>query len=207
MTSGRGPWSPNSWQDYPVSQDVSYADAAALAEAKSTLQGLPPLVTSFEVERLKTLLAAAQRGERFVLQGGDCAETLADCNSDSITKKLKIMLQMSMVLVHGRKCPVVRIGRFAGQYAKPRSRPTETRDGVTHTNYFGDLINRPEFSDEARRADPWLLVDGYKHAALTLNFVRSLTDGGFADLHHPEYWDLSFMESRNSSAGPKKAVP
>ena len=195
MTSEPRAWSLNSWQGFPVAQDVPYGDATALEEALATLRALPPLVTSFEVERLKTLLADAQRGERFVLQGGDCAETLADCHSDSIAKKLKILLQMSMVLVHHRKHPVVRIGRFAGQYAKPRSKPTETRDGVTHPNYFGDLVNRPDFNAEARRADPSLLVDGYKHAALTLNFVRSLTDGGFADLHHPEYWDLSFMES------------
>src|SRR5262249_18866657 len=108
--------------------------------------------------------------------------------------KLKILLQMSLVLIHGGKKPVVRVGRFAGQYAKPRSSPTETRGNVTLPSYFGDLVNRPEFTPEARRADPNLMVAGYQHAALTLNFIRSLGIGGFADLHHPEYWDLSFFQ-------------
>ncbi len=201
----RDPWQVMSWRDKPVSQDVPYEDEAALDAAVTTLRRLPPLVTSFEVERLKTLLAEAQAGERFVLQGGDCAETIEECTPDSIAKKLKILLQMSMVLVHGRKMPVVRIGRFAGQYAKPRSRPTETRGDQTLPNYFGDLVNRPAFDAASRKADPWLLVDGYKHAALTLNFVRSLTHGGFADLHHPEYWDLSFMESATLSPDLKAA--
>lgn len=188
-------WSPESWKSRPLAQDVPYEDAAALSDAVGTLSRLPPLVTSFEIEKLKGLIADAQRGERFVLQGGDCAETLADCQPDSIAKKLKILLQMSMVLVHGGQRPVVRIGRFAGQYAKPRSAPEETRGELSLPNYFGDLVNRPDFTAEARAADPWLLVKGYEHAGLTLNFIRSLTEGGFADLHHPEYWDLSFMES------------
>ena len=145
-------------------------------------------------QRLRNLLGDAQEGKRFLLQGGDCAETFADCKNGIIANKLKILLQMSLVLVQGGKIPVIRVGRFAGQYAKPRSRPTEVRDGVELPSYFGDLINRPEFTPEARRADPSLLLDGYAHAAYTLNFIRSLTAGGFADLHHPEYWDLSFVE-------------
>src|SRR5690606_35700643 len=110
-----------------------------------------------------------------------------------IAKKLKILLQMSLVLVHGLKKPVVRIARMAGQYAKPRSADTETRDGVTLPSYRGDLVNRPGFTPEERQPDPQLLLRGYERAALTLNFVRSLVDGGFADLHHPEYWDLDFV--------------
>src|SRR5262249_10101518 len=106
---------------------------------------------------------------------------------------VKILLQMSLVLIHGGKRPVIRVGRFAGQYAKPRSRPTETRDGIELPSYFGDLVNRPDFTAEARRTDPQQLLRGYEHAAMTLNFIRSLTAGGFADLHHPEYWDLSFF--------------
>ncbi len=189
------PWEPDSWRSRTAAQAVEYEDAGELHAAVETLRALPPLVTSFEVERLRAQIADAQEGKRFVLQGGDCAESLADCRPDPIAAKLKILLQMSMVLVHAGERPVVRIGRFAGQYAKPRSSPTETRDGLTLPSYFGDLVNRPGFDPSSRRADPWLLVDGYKHAALTLNFIRSLVDGGFADLHHPEYWDLSFLQS------------
>jgi len=187
-------WSPESWRASPVSQDVHYEDTVALAESVGKLRALPPLVTSWEVERLKSLIADAQEGTRFVLQGGDCAETVADCRSSTIVNKLKILLQMSLVLIHGGKRPVVRVGRFAGQYAKPRSSPTESRNGVTLPSYFGDLVNRPEFTPEARRADPHLMLIAYEHAALTLNFIRSLSGGGFADLHHPEVWDLSFLK-------------
>jgi 3-deoxy-7-phosphoheptulonate synthase len=168
-------------------------DPAAVASVVEKLGQLPPLVTSWEVERLKTAIAEAQEGKRFVLQGGDCAETLLDCQPGIITNKLKILLQMSMVLVHAGKKPVVRIGRLAGQYAKPRSKPTEEREGISLPSYFGDLVNRPEFTADARRTDPRALLDAYSHAALTLNFVRSLTAAGFADLHHPEYWDLGFF--------------
>ncbi|MEO0322405.1 MAG: 3-deoxy-7-phosphoheptulonate synthase class II [Myxococcota bacterium] len=191
-------WSPSSWTAKRAAQDILYEDPDELAEAKAALRRLPPLVTSFEVERLKSLLAEAQQGKRFVLQGGDCAETLLECDSDIIARKLKVLLQMSLVLVHGGHRPVVRIARLAGQYAKPRSQPTETKtlpsgETLTLPSYFGDLINKPGFTPQERRADPWMLVRGYQHAALTLNFVRSLTEGGFADLHHPEYWDLEYL--------------
>jgi 3-deoxy-7-phosphoheptulonate synthase len=186
-------WSPVSWEEKPVGQEVRYDDLAQLREVTSRLRTLPPLVTSWEIERLKSLIADAQGGKRFLLQGGDCAETILDCRSDVITNKLKILLQMSLVLIHAGKKPVIRVGRFAGQYAKPRSRPTEVRGDVELPSYFGDLVNRPEFTAQARRADPQLLVTGYMHAALTINFIRSLSAAGFADLHHPEYWDVSFM--------------
>jgi 3-deoxy-7-phosphoheptulonate synthase len=195
--TGADGWSPDSWRTRPDPHAFAYEDEAALRGCLETLRGLPPLVTSWEIERLRKMLAQAEDGRRFVLQGGDCAETLADCRSTTIATRLKILLQMSLVLIHGAKKPVVRLGRFAGQYAKPRSSPTETRtlDGraVTLPSYFGDLINRPEFTPEARRPDPRRLLEGYHHAAMTLNFVRSLVEGGFADLHHPEYWDLSFF--------------
>jgi 3-deoxy-7-phosphoheptulonate synthase len=191
-------WTPDSWQARPNGQGIEYPDKPGLVAAVKQLATLPPLVTSWEIERLRGLLAEAQQGKRFVLQGGDCAEALADCQPAKITNKLKILLQMSMVLVHGGKKPVVRIGRFAGQYSKPRSSPTETRqvDGkpVSLPSYFGDIVNQGEFTAAARRPDPRLLLRGYQHAALTLNFVRSLVEGGFADLHHPEYWDLSFFQ-------------
>jgi len=187
-------WHPFSFRERPMEQAVAYPDRAALEAAAARLRGLPPLVTSWEIQRLKELLADAQEGRRFVLQGGDCAETLDDCRPQVVSSKLKILLQMSLVLVHGAQQPVVRVARMAGQYAKPRSAPTETRGGVTLPNYFGDLVNRADFTPEARTPDPQLLLSGYQHAAMTLNFVRSLTAAGFADLHHPEQWDLSFLE-------------
>src|SRR5487761_2735726 len=187
-------WSPSSWETRPVGQEVRYDDPAEVQAVLAKLRALPPLVTSWEVETLKSLIAEAQEGKRFLLQGGDCAETLADCRSDVITNKLKILLQMSLVLIHAGKRPVIRGGRFAGQYAKPRSKAPETRNGVELPSYFGDLVNRPEFTPEARRADPQLLITGYLHASLTINFIRSLSAAGFADLHHPEDWDLSFFK-------------
>ncbi|NDF86385.1 MAG: 3-deoxy-7-phosphoheptulonate synthase class II, partial [Gammaproteobacteria bacterium] len=182
-----------SWQTRPAQQQPSYRDAAALADAVAKLSRLPPIVVSWEVERLREELAAAQRGERFLLQGGDCAESFEDCESDKIAKRLKILLQMSLVLTHGLKKPIIRLGRMAGQYAKPRSADTETRDGVTLPSYRGDIVNHAEFTPEAREPDPQLLLRGYERAALTINFIRALIDGGFADLHHPEYWDLGFV--------------
>jgi len=157
------------------------------------LRQLPPLVTSWEVIELREQLADAIAGRRFVLQAGDCAERFAYCRSDRITNTLKVLLQMSLVLVVGAQRPIVRIGRFAGQYAKPRSADTETRNGVPLPSYRGDNVNRAEFTAEARTPDPQLLLRGYERAALTLNFIRALVKGGFADLHHPEYFDLDWV--------------
>jgi 3-deoxy-7-phosphoheptulonate synthase len=187
-------WQVATWQSKVAQQQPTYADPRALESAVAKLSRLPPVVVSWEIEALRERLAAAQRGQAFLLQGGDCAETFADCESDTIAKKLKILLQMSLVLLHGLKKPIIRVGRMAGQYAKPRSVDTETRNGVTLPTYRGDLVNRPEFTAEARAADPELLLRGYERAALTLNFVRALVDGGFADLHHPEYWDIGFVK-------------
>jgi 3-deoxy-7-phosphoheptulonate synthase len=186
-------WRPESWQAFPARQQPAYRDRAVLDAAVAQLSRLPPVVVSWEVERLREELAAAQRGERFLLQGGDCAENFEDCESGSIAQRLKILLQMSLVLVHGLKRPIIRVGRMAGQYAKPRSADTETRDGITLPSYRGAIVNRPDFTAEAREPDPQLLLRGYERAALTLNFIRALIDGGFADLHHPEYWDLGFV--------------
>ena len=186
-------WSPDSWRSKVDPQAIAYEDPEQLDAVCARLGDLPPLVTSWEIERLKKLLGDAQQGRRFVVQGGDCAETLADCRSSVITNKLKILLQMSLVMVHASKRPVVRVGRFAGQYAKPRSKPLEARDGVHRPSYFGDMVNRADFTEDGRRPDPENLVVAYSHAAMTLNFIRSLSVGGFADVHHPEYWDLSFF--------------
>jgi 3-deoxy-7-phosphoheptulonate synthase len=193
-------WSPTSWQSRPAAQQPSYADPAAVARAVADLARLPPLVTSWEVEALRARLAAAARGELFLLQGGDCAESFDECDSSAIAAKLKILLQMSLVLVHGGRRGVIRVGRIAGQYAKPRSADVETRDSVTLPAYRGDLVNRPGFAAEERAADPRLLLRGYERAALTLNFIRALSEGGFADLHHPENWDLSFVKNHELAA-------
>jgi len=157
------------------------------------LAALPPLVTSWEVERLRAQLAEAAAGERFLLQGGACAERFDQCSAEIITNKLKILLQMSLVLTFGLKRQIIRVGRFAGQYAKPRSDDNEVRDGVTLPSYRGEIVNAPGFTAEERTPDPERMLRGYEHSALTLNFIRSLVDGGFADLHHPEYWDLEFV--------------
>ncbi len=188
-------WSVESWKSRAALHQPVYAEPAAVEQAVRKLRSLPPLVTSWEIERLKHELAEAQAGKRFLLQGGDCSESLADCTSETIANKLKILLQMSLVLVQGARKPITRVGRFAGQYAKPRSSPTETRGGVTLPSYCGDLINSHEFTPEARQPDPHLMVRCYQHAAMTLNFIRSLIDAGFADLHHPEYWELSFCDN------------
>jgi len=178
-------WHPATWQGRPAAQQPKYADAPALERAVASLGRLPPLVVSWEIEALTAKLAQAQRGEQFLLQGGDCAESFEDCESDNIARRLKILLQMSLVLLQGLKKPIVRVGRFAGQYAKPRSADTETRDGLTLPTYRGDNVNRPGFTAAEREPDPELLLRGYERASLTLNFVRALIDGGFADLHHP----------------------
>jgi len=192
-------WHPLSFRDFPISQGVTYPDQDALEATLTRLRELPPLVTSWEVERLKGHIAEAQEGKRFILMGGDCAETIADCQPAAISAKMKILLQMSLVLVHSTMKPVVRIGRMAGQYAKPRSQPWDIRGDQKLPNYFGDLVNRSEYTPESRAFDPNLLLSGYHHAAMTLNFVRSLTESGFADLHHPEQWDLSFFDEADLS--------
>jgi len=186
-------WHPASWQTREAAQQPTYPDRPALERAISELSELPPIVTSWEIEALKDKLAAAQRGEAFLLQGGDCAENLAECSSDNIVQKLKILLQMSLVMLVGTKKPIIRVGRMAGQYAKPRSADYETRGDESLPSYRGDLINRRPFNLRDREPDPELMLRAYERAALTLNFVRSLVDGGFADLHHPENWDLDFV--------------
>lgn len=187
-------WSPASWQQYSYLQAANYADQEHLQKVVDQLSLLPPLVTSGEVKNLKKLVALAGRGEAFILQGGDCAESFNDCRSDIISNKLKIILQMSLILLHGLHKPIIRVGRIAGQYAKPRSSDFETIDGVTLPSYRGDIVNSPEFTPASREPNPKLLLQAYSCSAMTLNFIRALLDGGFADLHHPQLWDLRFVE-------------
>lgn len=187
-------WSPTSWRAKPPEQQPTYPCQEEVDKVVEEISKLPPLVTSWEVGALKSHLAEAARGERFLLQAGDCAESFDSCTSGVITNKLKILLQMSLILIHGCDRPVIRVGRFAGQYAKPRTDHGETRNGVTLPSYRGDLVNRPGFSIEERTPDPRLMLRGYERAALTLNFIRALVTRGFVDPHHLEYWDLDFVK-------------
>jgi 3-deoxy-7-phosphoheptulonate synthase len=200
------PWKPDSWRNRIAGQQPLYPDSAAVDRALAQISRLPPLVTWGEVDKLRAQIAEAQRGERFLLQGGDCAESFDDCTGEPIANKLKILLQMSLVLVHGLKKRVIRVGRLAGQYAKPRSTDMETRDGLSLPSYRGDLINRAGFTLAERTPDPVLMLRGYEHAALTLNYVRAMVDGGFADLHHPEYWDLDFVRHSPLEAEYRRIV-
>lgn len=187
-------WHLRSWRSKDALQLPTYPDAEALENTLEHVSALPPLVTSWEVENLKKELARAAQGDRFLLQGGECAESFADCRAEIITSRLKILMQMSLVLTYGLNTSIVRVGRFAGQYAKPRSSDTETRDGTTLPSYRGDIINSPEFTEASRHPDPQRMVEAYSSSSLTLNLVRALAEGGFADLRHPEYWDLGFMD-------------
>lgn len=200
------PWSIDSWKLHHANQQPSYDDPVALGEVLATLKLLPPLVTSWEIDELANVLAQAQSGNAWLLQGGDCAESYDDCQAEPIASKLKVLLQMSLVLVYGSRQRIVRVGRIAGQYAKPRSSDVEQRDGVTLPTYRGDLINRRAFTVDHRRADPQLLLRGYERSALTLNFIRALSQGGFADLHHPENWKLLFASGTVESERYRKLV-
>lgn len=185
-------WTPSSWRDFPIQQQPAYADPSRVDAVVSQIASLPPLVHPGEVDSLKNSLAAAGRGEAFLLQGGDCAERFQDCARGPIERKLKILLQMSLVLTWGARLPVVRVGRIAGQFAKPRSKPTEMVNGQEIPSYRGDNVNSHDPSD--RQPNPDRLLQAYHHSAATLNYLRALLDGGVADLQHPEHWNLAFVQ-------------
>lgn len=186
-------WTPTSWMDKPIKQLPTYEDQEKLTSNFNALASLPPLVTSWEIEALKGKLAEVSSGKSFLLQGGDCAESFDAVTSPKIVNMLKVMLQMSFILIHEMGVPVHRIGRIAGQYAKPRSSNFETVGGNKIHSYRGDLINKYEATEEARKPDSDRLLEGYHKAGLTLNFLRALADEGFADLRHPEHWEMDFM--------------
>ncbi|HKU40531.1 MAG TPA: 3-deoxy-7-phosphoheptulonate synthase class II [Polyangiales bacterium] len=194
-------WSKTSWRTKPAEQQPVYEDAEALARALRVLASRPPLVAAGEVDRLRALLSEAAQGKRFVLQGGDCAETFASCTESALRSKLEVLLQMSLVLTYATRLPVVRIGRIAGQYAKPRSSQTELVAGRELPSYRGDIVNGVEATPDARRTDPARLLEAYGHAAASLNYLRALIEGGFADLHHPQRWALGLV-----SASPRRAA-
>ncbi len=179
--------------DLPAAQQPLWPDAAALDAAVAELATYPPLVFAGECDVLTNRMAAASRGEAFVLQGGDCAETFAGATADSIRDRIKTILQMAAVLTYGASVPVVKVGRMAGQFAKPRSSHTETREGVTLSAYRGDMVNDFEFTEAARNPDPQRLVRAYHTSSATLNLVRAFTTGGFADLRHVHDWNRGFV--------------
>jgi 3-deoxy-7-phosphoheptulonate synthase len=190
---------PLTWPDLPATQQPEWPDREELARAIERLSALPPLVFAGECDLLRDRLALASRGEAFVLMGGDCAETFAANNADSIRARLKTVLQMAIVLTYGASLPVVKVGRLAGQYFKPRTRPTEIRDGVELPSYFGDAVNAIGFDPDGRRPDPQRLVDAYHASSAALNLVRAFTQGGYADLRQVHAWNQDFV--RESPAG------
>ncbi len=187
-------WTKSGWREKPRIQMPDYTDKAALEAVEAQLSDYPPLVFAGEARRLKQELGAAARGEAFLLQGGDCAESFQQFSADGIRDTFKVMLQMAMVLTYGAKVPVVKVGRMAGQFAKPRSAPTETVDGVELPSYRGDIINELDFTETARVPDPGKMLQAYMQSAATLNLLRAFSTGGFADMHRVHSWTLGFSE-------------
>lgn len=187
-------WQKANWRNKPRVQMPDYTDAAALGVVEAQLSKYPPLVFAGEARRLKQHLAAAGRGEAFLLQGGDCAESFEQFSADAIRDTFKVMLQMAMVLTYGAKVPVVKVGRMAGQFAKPRSAPTETVEGVELPSYRGDIINDLGFTEASRIPDPKRMLQAYTQAAATLNLLRAFSTGGYADVNQVHAWTLGFTE-------------
>ena len=186
-------WNPDSWKTHEARHLPRYEDASALSEAEATLRNYPPLVFAGEARALKAELAGVSRGQGFLIQGGDCAESFAEFHPNNIRDTFRVLLQMAVVLTFAGKLPVVKVGRMAGQFAKPRSADTETKDGVTLPSYFGDNVNGIEFTPEARRNDPQRMVRAYSQAAATLNLLRAFAGGGYANLRQVHQWTLDFM--------------
>jgi 3-deoxy-7-phosphoheptulonate synthase len=194
-------WSPSSWRKRPISQVPDYADAAALAAAEAEVASFPPLVFAGEARALTADLAEVAAGRAFLLQGGDCAESFAEHSADNIRDFFRVFLQMAVVLTFAGQLPVVKVGRIAGQFAKPRSSPTEARDGVELPSYRGDIINGIEFTPKARAPDPERLLKAYRQSAATLNLLRAFAQGGYANLDHVHQWMLGFIH--DSPAGER----
>ena len=193
MAVNAAAWNPSSWKGKPIKQEVIYDDDSSFSQSTQRLSKLPPLVTPREIVKLKNELREVALGNAFLLQGGDCAELFDYCNQDMIEAKVKLMLQMSLVLIYGAKKKVVRVARMAGQYAKPRSSPMETVNGVTMSSFRGDILNSYEPDVVLRRPDPTRLVDAYFHSAATLNYLRAALSSGLADLHAPLDWSLGHV--------------
>ena len=193
------PWTPQSWQSKPIRQVPDYPDQAALDRALTQLKSHPPLVFAGEARNLMAALGQVSQGKAFLLQGGDCAESFAEFHPDNIRDTFRVLLQMAVVLTFAAGVPVVKVGRIAGQYAKPRSDDFETLNGVTLPSYRGDNINGAEFTAEARRPDPLRLIQANAHSAATLNLLRAFASGGYADLHNVHRWMLGFISDSPAS--------
>ncbi len=194
-------WTPDSWRAKPIQQVPVYEDPAQLAEIEARLKSYPPLVFAGEARNLLASLGQVAEGKAFLLQGGDCAESFAEFHPDNIRDTFRVLLQMAVVLTYGGSMPVVKVGRMAGQFAKPRSAPTEVVDGVELPSYRGDIVNGPDFTADARQPDPQRLVQAYLQSAATLNLLRAFAQGGYADLHNVHRWNLGFLAG--SPAGEK----
>ncbi|MGB0866018.1 MAG: 3-deoxy-7-phosphoheptulonate synthase, partial [Granulosicoccaceae bacterium] len=188
------PWQPDHWRQLPPVQMPQYADTQALQKTRARLSQSAPLVFAGEVDRLTASLGEVAQGRGFLLQGGDCAESFAHYHPDNLQRMFKVFLQMALVLTYGASCPVVKVGRIAGQFAKPRSSDTETRDGVTLPSYRGDIINDVGFDAASREPDPYRMLRAYSQSAATLNFLRGLAHGGFASLKAVSRWNADFLD-------------
>ncbi len=194
-------WSPKSWRDLPIKQVPDYPDSSALVSVEEQLSAYPPLVFAGEARSLKHQLADVAEGRAFLLQGGDCAESFAEFHPDNIRDTFRVILQMALVLTFAASCPVVKVGRIAGQFAKPRSAPMEEVDGKSLPSYRGDIINGMDFEDAARAPDPERMLRAYGQAASTLNLIRAFAQGGYADLQNAHQWTLGFIQ--DSPAGER----
>ena len=186
-------WKPNSWRNYPVFQMPTYPDESKVNSVEAKLSFKPPLVFAGEVQALKKSLALAEKGNAFILQGGDCAESFSQFSANGIRDTFKVLLQMAVILTYGSSIPIIKIGRIAGQFAKPRSSDVEIIDGIELPSYRGDMINDMEFNKTARQPDPQRLIDGYEQSAATLNLIRAFAQGGMANLEKVHEWTLGFL--------------
>ena len=188
-------WKPNSWRNYPVVQMPTYPDESKVNSVEARLSFKPPLVFAGEVQALKKSLALAEKGNAFILQGGDCAESFSQFSANGIRDTFKVLLQMAVILTYGSSIPIIKIGRIAGQFAKPRSSDVEIIDGIELPSYRGDMINDMEFNKTARQPDPQRLIDGYEQSAATLNLIRAFAQGGMANLEKVHEWTLGFLNN------------
>ena len=189
-------WTPDSWRGKPIMQVPDYPDAKALHDVEARLATFPPLVFAGEARDLKSSWRGVAEGKAFLLQGGDCAESFAEHRADNIRDFFRVFLQMAVVLTYAGGKPVVKVGRIAGQFAKPRSAPTEKADGKELPSYRGDIINGPEFTPEARIPDPNRQLEAYRQSAATLNLIRAFATGGYADLERVHQWNMGFVKER-----------
>src|SRR5271169_758159 len=192
-------WTPETWRSKPIAQSPAYKDRVALADAERQLAGYPPLVFAGEARKLKQALGKAAGGEAFLLQGGDCAESFGEHSADNIRDFFRVLLQMAVVMTFAAASPIVKVGRIAGQFAKPRSAPTEKRDDIELPSYRGDIINDIAFTPQARTPDPRRQVEAYRQSAATLNLLRAFAQGGYANLGSVRQWMLGFVKDSPQS--------